>query len=231
MAKQDEASPSEAAFHEAGHALLISRSGYQIESIEVFWDESNQRWEGKVNRHLTNHRTKLDAINPDVSLLIQESLIAVAGCLAQTIHLAREQDSNASFHKEQNWGDFLLWMQNTNAESRLAYPLEFSAQEQKFVVKAHPRSFGGRDQAAFMKCLKFIESTPCGKNRFLADLLDPLVQTALLISERTSWDKIRKLAESLITELSEAGKGRIESETVNELLIGPQRAGSTLGDK
>jgi|GEM_PF-6949366 len=212
----------EAAYHEAGHALLMRHFGSQVESVEVLWNESELRWDGNTKRSGgstplygtdENGRQYVDLDGP-----LQESTIALAGCLSQTKFLARLEDAKAVFSKEQEWSALFEWMNDEQPEQLQPYPIRFQTQGAVLSIEAHPRSFGGQDRTVFLKqrnTIKGILIVPLGS--FYDGLQEMLVDAMQFLDEPQTWSSISALSNALIDGCDKDGRGKI-SDGLDALL-------------
>lgn len=188
----------EAAFHEAGHALLMVHYGYTVESVEISYDASNARWDGQCRRTTDGLKLRQDFLRFDPTPLLQDAVIAFAGCLSQSKFLGHQAHHDAMFAPLQNWDGLLSWMNSADTATLADYPIQFvDAEATSFVVPAHPRSFGGRDRTGYLRVLSYVRQSMFPFSQFLELLRDEITAAMTHLDRKEIWCIVHALADRL----------------------------------
>ena len=219
----------EVAYHEAGHAVLMRHFGFPVIEVEVHWNDEDGRWDGKTFRDTTLENEKSSSEESeektgfciDLSLQINESIIAIAGCLSQTKYLARLKFADAVFAIDQEWHQLFAWMMDKSPEMQQPFQFSFRTSNDPVLINAHPRSFGGRDRTEFLKVTHQIEIIPLvSLDRFNKLLQENLVEAMKMLDEPQTWDGIIALSEALLEGCSENDRRCSITTRIEELLAG-----------
>lgn len=188
----------EAAYHEAGHAVLILHYGHEVKRIEISMNVDASRWDGKTQRVPKNSQITFDIFNPDMSLFLQECAIAFGGCLSQCKFLSRQVCPDTQFATDQAWEPLFEWMRHKEPETLDDFLIKCStADSRPVIVPASPRSFAGADRTVFLRILNRLTNSPLTLAEILRGLQDEVTSAMNHLDTPMAWSTVIALAEAL----------------------------------
>lgn len=209
----------EAAYHEAGHAVVAIKHGFTVLSVAIRRNVAENRWDGETRRPPGRYAlegTERGRFFIDISGPLREIAIACAGFLAQAKCHAIPQSPALKFSREQQWESLHTWMGDPSPESLEPFQLQFQSPAAIVPLAVQARWFGGRDRTVYFHETSVIMKTPMGKD--MNELfIETIHETMDILDSEGQWANVTTLADALTARCDERS-ATIGKEEIAQLL-------------
>lgn len=219
-------SKHDVAFHEAGHAVCqrlfdeaTTKVAMTLQEDGEWWGETHRQSGRKIQLRTNFQMGGGNVELPDVTPLVRECVIAAAGCIAQALKAAREEQPNANLSVDQDWARLHDWLNDrTLVTDKPRLALAVVRAETPHEVTIPSRCFSSGDQKAYCKTFDAITRSfpPEVADQFLEQLSSDLSDFIRFLNRPETWEVMCQIADSLAKQ--ETSPSVVEEQELNAML-------------
>lgn len=200
-------SKHDVAFHEAGHAVCQRLFDEATTKVEMTLQEDGEWWgethrqSGRKIQFRTNFQMGGGNVElPDVTPLVRECVIAAAGCIAQALKAAREEQPNANLSVDQDWARLHDWLNDRKlVTEKPPLTLDVVNADVPGKVTIPSRAFSSGDQRAYCNMVDRVTTHPYPElaNQFVDQLVADLRRFTEFLNSPVTGEVVSQIADSL----------------------------------